>query len=176
MKRKRTLDAIFPWGSDSESADEEEQQPSPPVVQRLTKQPNLPKLATGITFDLAPHGSLAGKVLAHCQNAIQKLRLRTGGEFLAIYKIGITHHYIDRFELYERNGWTEMLIMLESSDLGFVEMLEAALISHHKGLQQCRNVVLGGEGMRDKMGNPKFVPPYYCYCTAARADLPRWVK
>ena len=176
MTCKRALDAIFPWGSDSESAEEDFEHPSQePVAQRLAKRQSRPELASGIMFNLVPHGSQAGKVILHCQNAIQKLRMDNGGESLAIYKIGITHDYSDRFELYEANGWTTMLIMIESSDLGFIEMLEAALISHHRGRQQCRNIVLGGEGMRDRNGNPKFAPPYYCYCTAARADLPKWV-
>ncbi|CAE7303849.1 unnamed protein product [Symbiodinium necroappetens] len=133
MTRRRALDAIFPWGSDSESTGEDVEQPLEPVAQTLTKQLSRPKLAVGITFNLVPHGCQAGQVLLRCQNAIQKLRVENGGESLAIYKIGITHDYSDRFELYEANGWTTMLIMIESSDLGFVEMLEAALISHHRG-------------------------------------------
>ncbi|CAE7621704.1 unnamed protein product [Symbiodinium sp. CCMP2592] len=100
-----------------------------------------------------PKPKKRGKKIAR---AIHKLRMETGGESLAIYKIGITHDYEDRFQLYRKNGWTKMLIMFQSSDLGSVEMLEAALISHHAHLQQCRNVLRGGEGMRDKTFNPKF--------------------
>ena len=173
MTRKRPLDAIFPWGSDTESEDDPIQQ-EPPVELILTAKSHE-KVLHGITFSLIPEGSQAGKVLAHCLGAIHKLRMGTSGESLAIYKIGITHDYEDRFQLYRKKGWTKMLIMFQSSDLGFVEMLEAALISHHVLVQQCRNILRGGEGMRDKCFNPKFDAPFYCYCTAARADEPRWV-
>ena len=174
MTRKRALDAIFPWGSDTESEDDPVGQQQAPV-RMIRSEPRHDKVPHGIIFNLIPEGSQAGKVLAHCQEAIHKLRMGTGGESLAIYKVGITHDYEDRFELYRKNGWTKMLIMFQSSDLDFVEMLEAALISHHVHLRQCRNILRGGEGMRDSMFNPKFDAPFYCYCTAARADGPRWV-
>ena len=95
---------------------------------------------------------------------------------MAIYKIGITHDCESRFQLYQKNGFSKMLVMCSSDELGFIEMLEAALISHHKERLQCRNVLPGGEGMRDKSLGAKFEAPYYCYCVAARADLPKWVR
>ena len=92
-----------------------------------------------------------------------------------IYKIGITHDCSSRFELYKEKGWDQMTVMYTNDNLGLVEMLEAALISHHSGTKQCRNVARGGEGMRDRSLNPKFDPPYFCYCVVARADRARWV-
>ena len=94
---------------------------------------------------------------------------------LVLFKIGITHAYAARFELYKDKGWDRMVTIHKSNDLGQIEMLEAALISHHCKEQQCRNVLKGGEGMRDKSSNPKFAPPYFCYCVLARADQARWV-
>lgn len=118
---------------------------------------------------------LAGKVLEHCQSVIRRLRVEAGGLELVIYKIGITHECSSRFELYRQRGWDRMTIMFKSDNLALVEMLESALIAHHRDTKQCRNVARGGEGMRDKNFNPKFDPPYFCYCVIARADRPRWV-
>ena len=177
-KRKQPL-PIFPWDSDSDASEvvswkEARTQPSPDNVQ---EQPTQSSLASdGIQYDLIPEQTFTGKVLAHCLACIRKLREATGGECLAIYKIGITHNCEDRFQLYQANGWTKMLVLFESRDLGLIEMLEGALISHHIGRVQCRNILPGGEGMRDRLFNAKFQPPFYCYCTAARADLPRWVR
>ena len=174
IKRKRVL-PIFPWDSDSENESlcSIETPPSPENTQGPAE-----RTATfhGIKYDLLPEETFTGKIFAHCQACVEKLRATTGGEALAIYKIGITHDCEARFQLYEANGWSKMLVMFRSSDLGLIEMLEVALISHHKGRVQCRNKLPGGEGMRDKLFNAKFEPPYFCYCTAARADLPRWVR
>ena len=94
---------------------------------------------------------------------------------LVIYKIGITHDCVSRFGLYQEKGWDLMAILYKSEELGLIEMLEAALISHHGHARQCRNVLKGGEGLRDKTCNPKFKPPYFCYSVFARADRARWV-
>ena len=168
---KRPCLDIFPWGSDTENEEQPQQEQMAPAAMKVT-------LATPhcICYDLAPM-SLAGKVLAHCQNCVQKLRFNTGQGSLqvVIYKIGITHDCESRFELYKVHNWTKMVVMAESHDLGFIEMLEAALILQHNRRVQCRNIQLGGEGLRDKNLAPKFKPPFYCYCVASRADVPRWV-
>ena len=114
-------------------------------------------------------------LLHHCETVIKKLRMQTGGLQLVIFKIGITHECSRRFQLYKEKGWDRMVVMYQSDELGAIEMLEAALISQHCHLKQCRNVLRGGEGMRDNMFQPKFEPPYFCYCVSARADRPRWV-
>ena len=180
MKLKRPIDAIFPWGSDSETDDEldvaaESKLPAALPVKCQGRQPTA-SIADGVSYRCIPEHTQAGKVLAHCEQCIEQLRRATGGESLAIYKIGITHSCTPRFELYEANGWTKMLVMFQSSDLGTIEMLEAALIAQRKHRLQCRNIQLGGEGMRLRTFTPKFEPPYYCYCVAARADEPRWVR
>ena len=174
IKRKHAL-PIFPWDSDSdnESLCSTRTPPSPQKVEGPGEQEAT---LDGIRYNLLCEETYAGKVFAHCQACVEKLRATTGGESLAIYKIGITHDCEARFRLYQANGWSKMLVMFRSSNLSLIEMLEVALVSHHKGRVQCRNMLPGGEGMRDKLFNAKFKPPYFCYCTAARADLPRWVR
>ena len=176
-RAKRGLD-IFPWASDTEEDEHVQQQRRmrPEATNLENIRPSNAAMRN-ISYDLSPDHSQAGKVLAHCQNCIQKLRFSTGEGSLkiVIYKIGISHDCSARFELYKVHNWTRMLVMASSEDLGFIEMLEAALISHHNHRVQCRNISLGGEGMRDQDFNPKFRGPFYCYCVAARADLPRWV-
>ena len=176
---------LFPWGDDPEEQTNSTAEPQ--QTQRLMDHPKPPAWQSqgrsqgpgleghGLHWMLPRSFSQAGKVLAHCQSAIQKLRLATGGTELAVYKIGITHEFRARFELYQKNGWTKMLIMHQTNELGEVEMLEAALILHERVNKQCRNVLKGGEGMRDKDFHPKFDPPYYCYCVSARADQGRWI-
>ena len=170
-RRKDPLDSIFPWGSDSDCDDQDERSRSPVQPKSLQSKYSC----NGIHYSLLRGNAHAGIVLAHCMACIQQVRYATGGESLAIYKIGISHNCENRFELYKSNGWSKMVVMFESSDLGLVEMLEAALISHHRENTACRNILKGGEGLRDGRFNPKFDPPYFCYCTAARADVPRWV-
>ena len=170
---KRAIDGIFPWGSDTEE-EEELQMPPAKASKDLLAVPT-PVAEAGIRYQLLRETSQAGKVLAHCRDCIKKLQTAVGGDMLTIYKIGITHDCEARFQLYHANGWSHMLVMFASDDLGCIEMLEAALISHHRDHVQCRNVLPGGEGMRDACFNPKFASPYYCYCAAARADQPRWV-
>ncbi|CAE7839917.1 unnamed protein product [Symbiodinium sp. CCMP2592] len=103
--------------------------------------------ADGISYNCLPQTTLAGKVLKHCQNCVEKLRMATGGESLAIFKIGITHDCGARYELYQRNGYTKMLVCHTSNELATVEMLESALIAIYQHKRQCRNIQLGGEGM-----------------------------
>ena len=59
-----------------------------------------------------------------------------------------------------------------SNSLAQIEALEACLIHHYvdKSPGQCRNVLLGGEGMRKKSGLPKAPPPYFLYAVAADAS------
>ncbi|CAE7369766.1 unnamed protein product [Symbiodinium sp. CCMP2456] len=90
------------------------------------------------------------------KDCVEKLRRETGGESLAIFKIGITHDCTPRFQLYESNGYTKMLVMHTSNELATIEMLESALIAIYGRKVQCRNVQLGGEGMRNRYFEAKF--------------------
>ena len=175
MGPKRAIHVIFPWGSDSESEDATETMPPRAVTGPIMKS-SLIAVPDGITYRCIPQNTQAGKVLQHCKDCVEKLRRDTGGESLAIFKIGITHDCTPRFQLYESNGYTKMLVMHSSNDLATIEMLESALIAIYRDKVQCRNVQLGGEGMRNRYFEAKFDPPYHCYCVAARADLPRWVR
>lgn len=160
--------SMFPWGSDSDTepqGSELKMQPKWGLHHRATLG------AEGVHIREIPYEkNQAGKVLHHCLDAIASLRSATGGDQLALFKIGITHDYHSRLKLYRERGWQKMLVMFSSPELGQIEMLEASLILHFRGLQQCRNICKGGEGMRTSSFTPKFNPPYVCYCVAARAD------
>ena len=171
---------LFPWGDDT---DDEASSGCRAALTSEHESPNVPARTAqtislaedGIHYNLIPETKLSGKILQHCLRCVSRLRMATGGEQLCIYKLGITHNCESRFELHKSNGWSKMLVMFASSDLGQIEMLEAAVISHHQTNQQCRNISRGGGGMRTKACSAKFEPPFCCYCTGARADVARWV-
>ena len=169
--------ALFPWGSDTEDDDDRQRSRSP--LQNLAvgkvAGANVEESQGSIRWVLPSGNLLAGRALQHCRASIHRLRIEHGGMELVIFKVGITHDCSSRFSLYEERGWDHMAILYQSEELGIIEMLEAALISHHCHAKQCRNVCKGGEGLRNKSGNPKFKPPYFCYCVFARADRARWV-
>ncbi len=162
--------SMFPWGSDSDTCDTElPSSEMQPLKKQVRVHPTLGEAGVHI-WEIPYEKNLAGKVLHHCLDGVARLRFATGGEQLALFKIGITHDVYSRFELYREKGWQKMLVMFSSPELGQVEMLEASLILHFKCWQQCRNVSKGGEGMRTSCFTAKFPPPYFCYCVAARAD------
>ena len=173
---------LFPWGDDLDEELPAQKgclcitSPSHPASAACESQGSKGLEIHGIHWMLPNSVLQAGKILAHCRDAVWKLRLATGGTQLAVYKIGITHDCTSRFELYQKNGWTKMLVMYKGTELGQVEMLEAALISHEQINKQCRNIRRGGEGMRTKEFHSKFDPPFFCYCVSARADQGRWIS
>ena len=170
---------LFPWGSDDEREEDaalhRSRSPRKEFSGSRDRLVVEEDSANPISWQLPNPAAQAGRILEHCQAVIHRVRLETGGLELALYKIGITHECYARFDLYKAKGWDQMVIMHESPDLGSVEMLEAALISHHRGTKQCRNISRGGEGMRTKLLKAKFDPPYCCYVVTARADRARWV-
>lgn len=118
---------MFPWG-DSDSELIEVQGPRAAIAKPKSFH------AHGVHFwEIGSDKRLAGAILHHCRSGIGKLRACTGGDQLALFKIGITHDYDSRFDLYRSHGWEKMLVLFYSSDLGQVEMLEAALILHYQG-------------------------------------------
>ena len=171
--------SLFPWGTDSEDEDDNQRSRSP--RQNLAEPCKVPhthvelQVQESIRWVLPGSNMLAGRALQHCRAAIKRLRIEHGGMELVMFKVGITHDCSSRFGLYEEKGWDHMAILYQSDELGLIEMLEAAVISHHCHEKQCRNICKGGEGLRHKTGNPKFEPPYFCYCVFARADRARWV-
>lgn len=167
----KTHPDLFPWHSDSETEMEPKSVRGPRAGNFGNPQAMKAWQAQGIHELLGVSDNWwSGKVLEHCVSAIERLRSNTGGKDLALFKVGITHALEPRYELYRANGWGKMLVLFSSVDLGKVEMLEAALILHYKGVQQCRNILKGGEGMRFASGHAKFEPPYFCYCVSERAD------
>eukprot|EP00439_Symbiodinium_sp_Y106_P012257 s406_g1.t2 len=128
---------LFPWGSDDEREEDaalhRSRSPRKEFSGSRDRLVVEEDSANPISWQLPNPAAQAGRILEHCQAVIHRVRLETGGLELALYKIGITHECYARFDLYKAKGWDQMVIMHESPDLGSVEMLEAALISHHRG-------------------------------------------
>lgn len=106
------------------------------------------------------------------QDQIEKIRQKHGGKQLAVFKIGISQCLERRSIFYYEANFDEMLCIHASNSLAQVEALEAALIDHfmHIAPRECRNILLGGEGMRKKNGSPRNPPPYFVYVVAADAS------
>ena len=121
----------------------------------------------GIIDCVHPRGSRvhAGHILQHC--LLQVDRLIEQVKPPVVYKIGISANLPVRWFYYKRqDGFRVMWCLHISDSLGEIEMLEAALISHHLGKAGCRNDALGGEGLRGREGGP----PFFCYAVARAAD------
>ena len=111
------------------------------------------------------------------QDQVNSLRMKHGGNQLAIFKIGISHSLERQFVFYQEKNFDEMWCIHATNSLAQVEVLEAALIDYFTGQssRQCRNVLRGGEGMRAS-GFPKYQAPYFVYVVASNAaSKPRWI-
>jgi hypothetical protein len=109
----------------------------------------------------------------HCLARVARIRRRTGGTQLCVFKIGITACPEIRWQSYVSNGYSCFQIVHASFELGLIEMLELLLIHHFSELEPVktlRNSRAGGEGMRDREGYPLRPGPYLLYVAAARAD------
>ena len=112
------------------------------------------------------------KISARNNLLIEKIRQKHGGKQLAVFKIGISQCLERRSIFYYEANFDEMLCIHASNSLAQVEALEAALIDYfmHTAPRECRNILLGGEGMRKKNGHPRNPPPYFVYVVAADAS------
>ena len=161
---------LSPWGTDDDDEDEDRSRSPPGLVMG-------PAISTTqeLTSCRQP-ACLRGKFASSLRNRDKEATNANWGASAG--HLQDWHHarvLYKRFQLHKEKGWDRMVVMYQSDELGAIEMLEAALISQHCHLKQCRNVLRGGEGMRENMFQPKFEPPYFCYCVSARADRPRWV-
>lgn len=100
------------------------------------------------------------------------MRQKHGGEQLAVFKIGIYQCLEQRAMFYYDANFDEMVCIHASNSLAQIEALEASLIDFYmdNAPRNCRNRLLGGEGMRKKIGYPKNPPPYVVYVVAANAS------
>lgn len=84
---------------------------------------------------------------------------------LCVYKVGLTSKPALRWEYYKEANYTHMVLLHFSSNLGLIQMLEAALIAANLNETGCRNERYGGEGPPSE--NEPF---HFVYVVGARAD------
>ena len=122
--------------------------------------------------------SLAGDVLSHCLEGIQKMKLKFGDN-VCVFKIGLVGQWqnlLFRWEKYRENGFARMHVLHASLILEVAELLEACCISHYQEQAGCRNIARGGEGMRRRGGQPRYAGPYILYVVAASATQRKAIK
>lgn len=109
---------------------------------------------------IRPPRQTASDIRQHCLDEIENVRRDLQ---VPVWKIGIATNLIMRWESYQLENFTLMRVLHISDNYGLTCMLEAALIDVYMGMQGCRNINKGGEGLRDR-------PPFFTYVVAARAD------
>ena len=107
----------------------------------------------------------AGTVLQHCKRKAAQFRTSLGIA-VCVFKIGFTSNPVFRFQKYRNLNYSDMSLLHVTPCKGTAEMLEAALIDQHMGLNGCRNEQFGGEGPGHIQAGH-----YYVYIVGARADL-----
>ena len=116
----------------------------------------------------------AGTILKHAFGQTMATLDLVGGPRLAIFKVGVTANPMLRYPSYLELGYTNMRVVHVTESVHEVHMLEAALIFAFKEFRGCKNVGwTGGEGALHR--TKPFVPPFFAYVVAGRADLGRWV-
>ncbi|CAE7662955.1 unnamed protein product [Symbiodinium sp. CCMP2592] len=139
---------------------------------REPPSPNSPDSSFHLDERIIAETSLASKVLLHCLRVVDAVRTENGGASLCVFKIGLTSNPVQRRASYLQQNFQNFVVIHKvwrPELLGMLEMLEAALIAQfHDNGRCCRNVRLGGESMRTKDFVPRFPPPYYAYCVAAK--------
>ena len=113
-------------------------------------------------FDMSS-GGVASTVLGHGELTIKSFSSKCP----ALHKVGITSNPVQRW-LHSSYGyqqdkhvkWDGMKIIFVHSDVQAVAFLEAALIRLFHGVPGCRNVQLGGEGLKEGSNHSG---PYFCY-------------
>ena len=111
------------------------------------------------------YNATAGVVLQRCLTQASNFRDRMGRK-VCVFKLGLTSNPVVRFDFYREGNYTHMSLLHVSSNLGLIQMLEAALIAANLGETGCRNQKYGGEGP------PCFEdePYHFVYIVGARAD------
>ena len=114
-----------------------------------------------------------GKLLARCIEKVDCFRNKIGIRH-CVFKIGVTHNPVLRYQSYHEKGYTEMWLLATSTSIDLIHMLEAALICQYCLHVGCRNKKgSGGEGYLNREDVPP--GPYYAYIVGARADQHRWM-
>ena len=87
----------------------------------------------------------AGTILQRCLTQVGRFRDRMGRK-VCVFKLGLTSNPVLRFNFYREGNYTHMTLLHVSSNLGLIQMLEAALIAANIDETGCRNQKYGGEG------------------------------
>ena len=95
----------------------------------------------------------AGTILQRCRSLVTKFRNGIGKQ-LCVYKLGMTAKPTLRFKYYQECNYTHMSVLHVSTNLGLIQMLEAALISDNLSEKGCRNQRYGGEGPPGSISEP----------------------
>jgi hypothetical protein len=182
MAGSSTDKSFVPWHGDSSSDSEAPRgfnpiTGTPDVDEELSRVPE-PRVTwpenqqgPGISLPVsATVGSTCQDILSHCRSEIDRF-IESLGNQVCVFKIGISRDLPNRFQMYEKEGYTHMTGLHVTNQLPLVEMLEAALIMLYRERRGCRNVALGGEGMRGR----NLSQPFYCYVAGARADRMSWI-
>ena len=107
----------------------------------------------------------AGTILQRCRSLVTNFRNGIGKQ-LCVYKLGMTAKPTLRFKYYQECNYTHMSVLHVSTNLGLIQMLEAALISDNLSEKGCRNQRYGGEGPPGSISEPF----HFVYVVGARAD------
>ena len=107
----------------------------------------------------------AGTILQRCLTQVGRFRDRMGRK-VCVFKLGLTSNPVLRFNFYREGNYTHMTLLHVSSNLGLIQMLEAALIAANIDETGCRNQKYGGEGPPSS----EHEPFHFAYVVGARAD------
>ena len=120
----------------------------------------------------ASKGHTTGRILAHAISQVKALR-QTLSVSLTVFKVGVTSNPPARFVSYAERGYSCMRVIVQSTSVDLIHMLEAALVEIFCGEVGCKNKPgSGGEGA---LNRHTAKPPYYAYVVAGRADRGRWI-
>ena len=148
----------FPWAKNGAASDERNagsKQPSATNLRNGVQEPYAiaPRARTGeqnehppeplravyeeckrlgsIVFKIPPHGSTSGVALRHAVQVLERLFQKQDP---AIFKFGFTHNPVWRWSnsmygyRFDRDKWTEMILLFVSKEAAGPAMMEAALI------------------------------------------------
>ena len=102
-----------------------------------------------------------GKLLAHCIEKVDCFRNKIEIRH-CVFKIGVTHNPVLRYQSCHEKGYTEMWLLATSTSADLIHMLKAALICQYCLHVGCRDRKgSGGEGFPNRNDAPP--GPYYAY-------------
>ena len=144
------------------------------IVSEFAQSLDLPAITDmGIIIKPLASSSNTGKLFEHLERQADRFIESNGGQRMAVMKFGICAgvNLEQRWRSYLQVNFRSMLVLHVSENLTLIECCEAFTIRLYGDLPGCRNIVKGGESMRQRNGAARFGPPYVIYCVASRADI-----